>query len=159
MNPSQNKKLHALLTQTGMTEEKTNLVKSYSGNRATSSKDLTSLEAMHLIRHLEQMVSNAKPVQEKAPSTSSKRMSRELWLEGAQMRNTVKYYCRQLNWDRGKTDQEFWDCIDAFCLKHCAIKKTLNEYLPSELVDVVTEIKAMYNRDTKPKVNEQTSPK
>jgi len=149
MNHSQNAKLHALLTQTGMTDEKMNLVRSYSGGRESSSKYLTDMEAMHLIRHLEQMVTKTKTVQEKAPSTPTKRMSKELWEAGAQMRNTVKYYCRQLNWDRDKTNQEFWDSIDAFCLKHCKVKKKLNEYLPTELVDVVTEFKAMYNRENK----------
>ena len=52
INTTQNKRLHQLLNQTGLTDEKRNLVRTYTDGRSASSKDLSIDEAKSLISYL-----------------------------------------------------------------------------------------------------------
>jgi len=168
MNNDQIKLFRYLLAQIPFSTEerdkyKESLVMEFTNSRTKSSKDMSNNEAEALINFLKSKTSTSANQQQKPSINALNRkdsMTREVWEQGHDMRKKVKYYARQMNWDVGLTDEEFWACIDNFCMTRCAIKKPLNKYLPAELVAVVTQFEQLYNNHLNKKTsNEQTGNK
>jgi hypothetical protein len=129
---SSNARLHQLLNQTGLTDDKKALVLSYSSKNSDSSKDLLDTEARALIRHLEGMVRNPDGPTEKA-------------LAADKMRRKILSLAHEMRWELpgGKVDMQR---VNEWCQSYGFGKKTLNEHSYDELSKLVTQLKIVYQK-------------
>jgi hypothetical protein len=143
ITPSQNRKLHLLLTQTGMMEHKADLVKEYSCINSESSKDLLSQEAKALINHLEKIT----PPQ---PEQVEKAVKKD---QTDRMRKKLFYYGYMMKWDEptGAHEKGFkpstlcYRRVQNWCLSNrCSINKQINDYTAKELAQVVSQLEQVY---------------
>jgi len=124
INPQQNRILHRLLTDTRMMDNKADLVFSFSGQRTSSSKELTANEAAQLIQYLGTLP-NIK--------TQCNVMRRKIIAKAHKMRWEIA----------GKADM---DRIDNWCITKGGFKKPLNDHNYDELVQLVTQFNQMYKK-------------
>lgn len=117
----QNAQLHRLLSLTGLMDMKANLVMQYTGGRSSSSKDLTTLECNELIKML-------KNEDEKLHGKS---------------RRLILHYLRLLGYDY-KHIEAFIKAIGS----NNPSKKSLNNLGGIELNRVVSQVRAMYSKET-----------
>lgn len=116
INTGQSKRIHQLLTQLGLMDEKMSYVRQYSSGRTASSTGLFHAEAQRLITDLE-----------KASMTPE---SKEKWEKTKKMRNKV---CALLHHEMGWTYAE----VDEWCVKRGAAKKKLFAHSYEELPTLV----------------------
>lgn len=122
--PWQNKRLHQLLNETGLVEEKKDLVRDYSRIGAESSKDLLIGEATSLIQHLESLVPDKHD-----PSDA--------------MRKKIIMYAHKMRWqlENGKIDMKR---LDGWCQLYGRFGKKLNGHTHLELTQLVTQFEQVY---------------
>lgn len=124
INPLQNKMLHSLLNHTGLLHMKAELVYSYSGNRTSSSKELTMTEAAALISYLKSQPNEQAQCQ--------------------QMRRKIIAKAHKMRWEKnGKADMQR---IENWCMQYGGFKKRLNDHTYNELVQLVTRFDNMYRK-------------
>ena len=169
MSPAQNRRLNALLTQTGMSgeAEKSALVLYFTANRSKSRKDLEPHQAQALIDHLaaqaglpgytppRQAAPAAQPAPAAAPAAAApKRRGRPAApkpttarpapdAEAAnRMRRKLFAIGRSIGWLSGETDEDRAmnrAKLDAFLVSKSYLKKPLKHYAPAELPKLVSQ--------------------
>jgi len=123
--PWQNKRLHQLLTETGLAEEKKALVLQYSSIDSESSKDLLVNEANSLIKHLENMVpKKADP--------------------GDVQRKKIISFAHKMGW-KLENDRVDMARLDNWCKHYGRYHKKLNDHTLQELPYLVTQIEEVYD--------------
>lgn len=169
MLPGQNKRLHALLQQLGLMEDKKALVWYFSAQRTESARDLEQHQAQALIEHLAASIGQpgytpprgvvlaaqqpAAPAPPAAPA--SKRRGRPpgagkpqsnrpaLDAEAAnRMRRKVFAIGRAIGWLSGSSEADLAmnrAKLDAFMVTKSYLKKPLNSYAPAELPKLVAQ--------------------
>lgn len=130
--PAQNKRLHALLTKTGLHVRKSELVLSFTSGRSSSSKDLSGNEARELINYLDsELQKQMRGIKEKADK----------------MRKKIISFAYQMNWtvpnQRGGFSADI-QRINNWCLKSGYIKKPFNDFEYHELPKLVTQFENVY---------------
>ena len=154
IQPSQNKALHSLLTLSGTAGMKADLVREASGGRTASSKELTSIEATHLIKHLENKLpskqfSTAAWLKKKAEKETA-----EVKEAGNRMRRKIFSSCHQMGWyvpgmvKDGKPVLDYVR-IDAYCTKYSPQHKALNKHTNAELTVLVSQFEKVLNAHSK----------
>lgn len=136
MNKKLNGELHALLNQTGLTEQKPSFVFQYTNERSSSSGDMTDKEATALIAWLRkqpQIVQAKKKYIEQKNSCDK-------------MRRKIIAKAHLLGWNTAidgslKADMER---INNWCTKFGYLKKLLNDYSFEELPELVGQFEKMY---------------
>jgi len=113
--PQQLKTLHVLLNNSGLMEQKKNLIAGITGGRTESSKELTYPEAGALITYLK--------TQE----------------EGHKMRRKIISLAHEMGWKLPGTNKIDIAHINDWCKKYGFGKKQLNEYTVAELPRLVTQ--------------------
>ncbi len=163
MSPAQNKRLNALLTQTGMNgeAEKSALVLYFTANRSGSRKDLEPHQAQALIEHLATQAGlpgytpprHAAPAAQAAPVVSapaakpgSSRVRKPKAVPSPEaanrMRRKIFAIGRAIGWLSGDTDEDRAmnrAKLDTFLRTKSYLKKPLNYYAPAELPKLVAQ--------------------
>ena len=123
--PWQNKRLHQLLNETGLVEEKKDLVRDYSRIGSESSKDLLIGEANSLIQHLESLV-----LAKHDPADA--------------MRKKMIMYAHKMRWQlpNGRVDMKR---LDGWCQHYGKFSKKLNNHTRLELTQLLTQFEQVYN--------------
>lgn len=119
----QNKQLHGLLYQTGMTTQKRNLVFGFTNGRTEHSSEMLTTEADELIKYLK---------------------SQDNTVEAAnKMRRKIIAMCHRLHWttEPGKVDMKR---LDNWCRDKSYLKKGLNDYTYNELPKLVSQFTELY---------------
>ncbi len=139
MTPELNKKLHTLLSQTKLMDEKANLVMLYTSGKFTSTKDMTNLQASQLIDHLASMVPTApKRVKEFDHEFAAKN----------KMRNKMLAIGYDMKWDVSDKPEHAGlekaaicrDNVDAWCRsKRSLYKKGLYDMSIKELASTISQ--------------------
>lgn len=128
-------KLHVMLNQMGLIDDKPNLVYSYSKGRTTSSRELTMIEARDLIKHL----SENDPCQ---------RMRKKIF---------ALAYEANMIWDDIPEDKKMNAIkLDQFILLRGAVRKSLNKMNNKELVKVVSQFEQIVKHKQQTKANKAT---
>lgn len=128
----QNKTLHALLAQTGLTANKANLICGITNGRTESSKELNNFEANELIGYLRtQLTARRLNV-----NSNDERANR--------MRKKIISLAWQMNWvnDSGACDIPR---INNWCIKYGYLHKPFNDYIYAELPKLLTQFENLYN--------------
>ena len=145
MNTIQNRKLHALLNQAKMIEDKKTLVKEYTNGRSESSTDMNFHEAEALIRHLEQAVKSTKP----AIATVKKTSYDPEFATKNKMRNKMLAIGYSMGWDKSSSPElanldRAIICrmsVESWCLSDKSkYTKGLYDMTVKELADTVTQM-------------------
>lgn len=154
MNTALNKQLHALLTQTGLTDAKAYLVESFTHGRSESSRDLTDGEAIEFIKYLKARLPQTQPPN---PSKDAKHISNAMPTfkanTPAQQANTMRKkiiaLAHQMGWSsiHPASGNKIADMarINAWCEKYGYLHKKLNDYTVDELPKLVTQFVNLYN--------------
>lgn len=124
---TQNKTLHTLLGQTGLTAEKTALVREFTSSRTERSSEMSVDEAARLIKHLEECQGQVPATIRQADAASAN-----------QQRRRILAVAHQLRWERkdGSVDLKR---VDAFCVERGYLKKPLNDYTQDELPKLINQ--------------------
>lgn len=124
MNPKLNKRLHALLNQLSLKDQKAELVSNATNGRTSSSSDMTDDEAQKLIDSIK-------------PTGEIQRKS----MSDAKKTNTIRKcfsLFRQLGYyTDGKPD---YDRINNFCLSRSGAKKKLTDMDAKELSNLIYQL-------------------
>ncbi len=123
MREAQLKRLHVLLGQTKLMDQKPSLVSSFSNGRTESSRELTDVEAEDLINWLDAQQRINDP--------------------GDRQRKLIIHYAHQMGYERepGKIDM---DRVNAWCIKFGQYHKPLNDHTLKELPYLVTQFEQVY---------------
>ena len=140
MKKEQNKRFHALLTATGLTEAKAQLVFTYSNGESSSSKDLNDEQAAAMLAWLEKQ-----PTIATNPQAESKRKPSE---NATLIRAAVSHF-RHIGFV--VTDKPDWTRINEFCVQRSATKKRMDKMTKAELNALITQVK-MVTKHTYTKV-------
>ena len=100
MSPENNKCLHTLLNQAGLTNRKADLVLSFTQGRSESSKDMSDQEAKEMIRYLQGEVRKVvidDPVKKREQESANK------------MRRAIISMAWQMNWTKEKKGKTVCD--------------------------------------------------
>jgi len=94
MRTNTNSQLHALLSQSGLMEQKESLVFSFTSGRTNSSREMKEGEAIDLIKHLKTLVKKVEPKKKNLPADSLNKTRRyilSLWyrIENAQTKEEI----------------------------------------------------------------------
>lgn len=128
-------KLHVMLNQMGMIEEKGNLVYSISGGRTTSSRELTKDEARLFIQYLSE-------------NDPNERMRRKVF---------ALAYESGIIWGDTPGDKKMNAAkINQFLLRSGTVKKELNKLNKSELVKVVSQFEQIIKHNANTSANKAT---
>lgn len=133
---AQNRRLHQLLNETGLIEDKKDLVRSFTNGRAESSKELSVKEANRLILHLEGFHQTHDPAD--------------------RMRKKIFAICHHLQWIYGSSevDKKLNQVkIDAFIKRYGYLKKPLNAYTRLELPKLVSQLEIIEKKYEAAKIN------
>lgn len=125
---AQIKKIHVLFNQLGWMEDKPHFIEKVSGGRTTSTKELTSVEAQYLIRHL---------LGEEDQSEKMQAIFRAIYFLAYQM--DIIY---------GETDEDYHmnlAKLNMFCRQRGTVKKNLSEQNFVEMCKTHRQFEAMYN--------------
>lgn len=133
--PSQNKQLHALCGKLNISsEQKADLVYSYTNGRETSSAEMFIPEAQALINALNHIGRTS--IKEQKPTKPRPVKDAE-----NNMRRKILSICHEMKWtDKGHLD---WTRINAWLLKYGYLKKPLNDYTASELPKLITQFEEL----------------
>lgn len=122
-------RLHLLLKETGLTEQKQALVHSYTAGRSESSKDLTDAEA--------RLLNDWLATQQPDKSDEATRMDT--------MRKKIISMVYEMQWCDAGDWKAAIKAINAFCTgQHGKFKKVLNKHNYKELVHVTTQFNQLY---------------
>lgn len=125
MNSSNNKQLNGLLTSTGLSDQKDNLVLGFTGGRSSSRADLTDAEALQMIAWLKLQNKN---VDERANK----------------MRRKIISYAHRMRWYIEFTQTVDMQRLNGWCIKYGYLHKPLKAYTYKELPALVTQFKAAF---------------
>jgi len=128
LNPTINRRLHVLLSQLNLMEGKPAMVEAYTAGRTASSKEMTDAEALALITSLE----------------------RERDDRSKKMRGKVLHYLALLGYTTASGDLDYAR-INRFIENIGARnpnKKKLLYLSPGELRNVLTQVEAIYKKET-----------
>lgn len=178
MSLAQNKRLNALLTQTGMNgeTEKSALVLYFTANRSSSRKDLEPHQAQALIEHLANVSGlpgytpprHAAPVAQAAPVVSvpaAKPSSRQATTKpkavpdadaAHRMRRKIFAIGRAIGWLTGSSPEDLAmnrAKLDDFLVRKSYLKKRLNSYAPAELPKLVAQFELIEKNYAKSAAN------
>ena len=121
--PTQKKRLHLLLNQTGNTENKATIVEGFTEGRTIHSSEMTQQEAFEMIDHLVNLAS------------SDKRQTPE-----NKMRRKLISLAYEMRWAKPGDWKKAVQSIDKFCQgEHGKFKKPLNKHNYSELIQLVSQ--------------------
>ncbi len=132
----QNKRLHQLLTTTGLTEDKASLVGAYSNGRTTSSSELLVGEADQLIAHLEAIA--AEQTKYQAPRVIEDDPA-------DRMRKKIIAKAHEMRWEVAGSRADMAR-INAWCREKSFGKKPLNAYTLDELPQLVSQFDLVYKK-------------
>lgn len=127
MNASNNKRLHVLLSQTGLMAQKANMVFGFSAGRTESSRQLTEAEMKGLIMYLEQQKSG-----------------RQINDSANRMRRKVISMAHEMHWHLSGTVKIDMIKINTWCIKYSYLHKKLNDYSLTELPKLVSQFESVY---------------
>jgi hypothetical protein len=132
---SYNNMLHALLAKKALTQQKTNLVESFSNGRTTSSRELTDGEARELCNWLQ-----GQPTPSKVPAVVAGHQPDAL----QRQRRKIIAIAHNMGWKtkEGKADMPR---INAWCLQQFG-KCPLNGYTAQQLPTLVSVFEKVYNQ-------------
>jgi len=122
ITPAQNRRLHQLLHDLGLMEDKKHLVSMTTRGRTESSKELSVAEAKTLILHLEGV------------TTKDDRADK--------MRKKIFAICYNIGWIYGNSPEDRkinQAAIDRIVQKIGYLKKPLNEFTPAQLPKLVSQ--------------------
>ena len=166
MLPGQNKRLHALLGQLGLMEEKKALVWFFTAQRSESAKDLEPHQAQALIEHLAASIGaggytpprGLVPTAQAAPTPAADAPKRRGRPPGTgqpkparpapdaeaanRMRRKIFAIGRAIGWLSGDTDADRAmnrAKLNSFLERKSYLKKPLNAYAPAELPKLVAQ--------------------
>jgi len=128
LTQTQNKQLHALLTQTGMMGSKAMLVHAASNGRTESSRDLSIDEAKYLITYLNRLPNSEQQKAEK-------------------MRRKILSMAHEMGWHHIQPDGHFvidMEHVNEWMKKYSYGHKPLNAYTSKELPKLVTQFEGVY---------------
>ena len=131
ITPAQNRRLHQLLNQLGLQDDKAGLVAYFSAKRATSTKDLEQHQAQALIDYLAGLQRPAATPQQPGPDDAANRMRRKIFAIG-----------RAIGWLSGHTAEDLAmnkAKLDAFLTERGYLKKPLRQYTAAELPKLVSQ--------------------
>ena len=175
MSLAQNKRLNALLTQTGMSgeAEKNALVLYFTANRSTSRKDLEPHQAQALIEHLAAQAGlpGYTPPRHAAPAAAApKRGGRATTAKpraarpapdaetANRMRRKLFAIGRAIGWLSGETAEDLAmnrAKLDAFLVNKSYLKKPLKFYAPAELPKLVSQFEMIQKHVEKSAANRE----
>ena len=95
ITPAQNRRLHQLLNQLGLLDDKAGLVSYFSAKRTTSTKELAEHQAQALIEHLAGLQPPTAAPQRPANDDAANRMRRKLFAIGAGYRLAYRKHPRR----------------------------------------------------------------
>lgn len=129
MKPQMNARLHTLLSAAGLTEQKKDLVFSFSGKE--SSKDMTDQEAMALIDFLLTQQPDKGPEEIRMDT----------------MRKKLISLAYEMNWAPAGDWKKAMEAINKFCKGDKGkYKKVLNSHTYKELVHLTTQFNQLYSK-------------
>lgn len=135
ITPDQLKKLHVMLNQLGLMEQKATLVNTASKGSATSSKDLTIHEARWLLEYLSTFDGND-------------RMRKKVF---------ALAYEAGIIWGDTPDDKKMNAAkLDMFLKDRGSVKKSLNQLTKDELIKVVNQFEQIKNHKAQTKANKAT---
>lgn len=116
--------LHAQLNKLGMMEQKADIICEFTNGRTRSARELFDNELENLVGQL----ANA-PVK----------------LPGDRMRKSIISMAHELGWRKaGRIDMQ---AVNNWCVTRGKFHKPLNDHSLSELVELVTQFKIMYEKE------------
>lgn len=128
---TQNRRLFALLNQTGLLEQRSELVTFYTSGRTASSRELYSHECRQLIEYLSQL-----------PGVKIQVAAKDDKEKADRMRKKVMAICFSIGWFEGNTHED-WKInlakLDSFLLRSGCLKKPLMQYTEKELPRLVSQ--------------------
>ncbi|MEO6456542.1 MAG: hypothetical protein ABIN97_20870 [Ginsengibacter sp.] len=128
-------KIHVLLHQLNLIEDKANIVNQFTNGRATSSKEMTLDEAKELIRHL-------------STHNPNERMRKKVF---------ALAYVAGIIWGDTPEDKKMNGIkLDQFLKARGAVKKEINRMTKNELVKVVTQFEQIVKNREQTKANKAT---
>lgn len=129
ITPTQLKRLHCLLTQTGNMQNKAVIVEGFTTGRTTHSNEMTQHEAFEMINHLVELT----PGYESTPSNK--------------MRRKIISHAYEMKWAKPGDWKKAVTAIDKFCTgENGKYKKILNMHTYDELVKVVSQFGQLYKK-------------
>lgn len=131
--PWQSKRLHQLLNQTGKMNEKAELVKHYTKDRTTSSKEMYYYEVASLIAHLESYQNTFSKSAAAAPVPDA----------ADKMRKKIIALAHEMKWELpgGKADMQR---INNWCVNSGRFHQPLNAHSDVELAHLVTQFERVH---------------
>jgi hypothetical protein len=129
-NP-QLRRIHFLLRETNLQEQKPALVLSFSKGRSGSSKELSYSEANELILYLEGQLNS--PTENVRQQVSAN-----------QMRRKIISICHNMKWENpdGAVDMAR---LNEWCLHKSYLKKSIQQYSYKQLPKLVSQLQEVYN--------------
>lgn len=132
----QNRRLHKLLNDAGISgEDKRALVSGFTNTRTTSSREMLMVEAQQMIKHLE----GALDVVATAPTPEHEEASDK-------MRRKIISLCHEMRWYIEGTSKVDMARLNGWCQARSFGKKVLNQYSYDELTKLLTQFKIVYSK-------------
>lgn len=138
MNHEQNKKLHALLNQKGLLENKANIIAGITKGRTESSKELSFDETRLMITWLQTM-----PDLRRAQDDTLRQAQHD---KENRMRRKIISMAHEIGWHNLVNGKWVIDMrsLNNWCLQHAYIKKELNQFTAAELPKLVSQFERVY---------------
>jgi hypothetical protein len=131
----QNERLHALLNEAGLLDEKATLAKQFSNGRTDRSSKLFAAECGALIDHLEASLG----LTAIAPTPEQEEQAEK-------MRRKILSLAHEMRWQLPGTEKVDMARVNAWCQTYTKTKKHFNHYSHKELVALVTQFKIVYKK-------------
>lgn len=131
----QNQRLHTLLNEAGLADEKPALARQFSHGRTDRSSALTTVECAALIQHLEASLGLVAV----APTPEQEE-------EAEKMRRKILSLAHEMRWQLPGTDKVDMGRVNGWCQTYTKTKKHFNHYTHAELVRLVTQFKIVYSK-------------
>ena len=125
ISKEQIKCISALINKLGLQDYKASLVWSYTGERTESRSDMTSGEAIELIKYLK--------------STDPDEIAAE------RMRRKIISMAHEMSWRISGTTKVDMKRVDGWCIQFGRYHKHLNSHTKNELPYLVTQFETVYN--------------
>lgn len=136
MDTQLNKQIHALLNNTGLAEQKANLVFGFTQGRSDSSKDMTDAEAIDFINYLRRQPNAG------GSGNQTNKMRRKI----ISMAHEMHWYSHgpsPLTPEGGRKIDMLR--VNGWCIHYGYLHKKLSDYTYLELPKLVTQFTEMYN--------------
>lgn len=134
ITPPQNRRLHQLLNDAGISgDDKKALVHEFTNKRTTSSREMLMVEAQNLIHHLE----GALGLRDNAPTPEQEEASDK-------MRRKMISLCHEMRWYVAGTDRVDMARLNGWCQARGFGKKLLNQYTHDELTKLLYQFRKVY---------------